>query len=402
MKAFLKDACKKGFPGFIAISLSICVFFIIYRFNHLNAGIGKIVDILTPFVYGGVIAYLLKRPYNFFEGKLIKLLSEKRTGLARVLAVILVLLLALAIIVLLLVLILPALVDSIVSIANELPGVLDDLIDYFSKYSESGDDLAGSIVSGLTTLKTDALPWLKDNITSNLSQALSGALSTVTGILGLLYNILIGIIICIYVLLGKGTLGKQAKMLIYSVFNKRNGDWILDELSFVDKTFNGFFAGKILDSAIVGVICFVVCVILHFTLGLNNVILISVVIGVTNIIPFFGPYIGGIPCALLALMDGPLTCIVFAAFIVVLQMIDGNFIGPRCLSSGVGLSGFWVLFAITLFGGLIGFVGILIGVPIFAVIYDLIKKCVHAGLEKNGITEIPTKAPEPEPVKESE
>ena len=397
MKAFLRDSFRKGFPGFIAISLSICVFFLIYRFNHLNAGIGHLVNILMPFVYGGVIAYLLKTPYNFFEKKMIKLLSEKRTGLAKLLSVLIVLIIALALIVILLILIIPALADSLVSIANEIPGVIDSLTKWLEEIDPDGTGIGGTIISALDTAEKNVVPWLQDNILSNISETLSGALSTVTGILGLLYNILIGIIICVYVLLSKDTFGRQAKMLVYSIFSRKVADWIVDEFVFIDKTFNGFFAGKILDSAIVGLICFAFCVILHLTLGLSNVVLISVVIGVTNIIPFFGPYIGGIPCAILALMDGPLTCIVFALFIIVLQMVDGNFIGPKCLSSGVGLAGFWVLFAITLFGGLLGFVGVLVGVPIFAVIYDLIRKCVHAGLKKNGITELPVRTQDPVP-----
>ena len=396
MKTFLKDSFRKGFPGFIALALAICVYFIIYRFGFLNSIIAKLIDILTPFVYGGVIAYLLKRPYNFFERKLKGLLSEKRAGLAKLLSVIIVLLLTVAIIVILLVLVIPALADSLVSIANDLPGFIDGLIDYFKDLEAKGNSLAGAIVSALNTVEKNAIPWLKDNIFSNLSTTLSGVLSTVTGILGLLYNILIGVIICIYLLLGKDTFGKQAKMLVYSIFNRKAADWIVEEFRYIDKTFNGFFAGRILDSAIVGLICFVVCLILHFVVGLNNVILIAVVVGVTNIIPFFGPYIGGIPCAILALMDGIVPCIVFAVFIIILQTIDGNYIGPKCLAGEVGLSAFWCIFAITLFGGILGILGIIIGVPIFAVIYDLIRKCVHAGLNKNNIKEIPELKAEPE------
>lgn len=374
----------------MAISLSICVFFLIFRFEHLNTGFSNIVRILRPFVIGGVIAYLLKRPYNYFKEKMTSLLPEKKAGLAKMLSVIIVLILAIALVVILLMLVIPALANSLVSIANQIPATISEISKYLVKIDPEGTGIGGIILSALETAEKNAVPWLRDNFLSNITETLSGALSTVTGIMGILYNLLIGIIICVYVLLGKDTLGRQATMLVYAIFTREVADWIVDEFAFIDRTFNGFFAGKILDSAIVGAICFVFCLIMHFTLGLNNVVLISVIVGVTNIIPFFGPYIGGIPCAILALMDGPAACIVFAIFIVVLQMVDGNVIGPRCLSSGVGLSGFWVLFSITLFGGLMGFVGVLVGVPIFAVIYDLIKKCVYFGLKKNGITKIPT------------
>ena len=391
MREFLKDSFKKSFPAFIAISLSICVFFLIFRFEHLNAGFSRIVKILMPFVIGGVIAYLLKRPYNFFEKKLTKLFPEKNAGLAKLLSVIIVLIIAAALVIVLLMLVIPALANSLVSIANQVPGVIGELTEWLMKIDPEGTGIGGAIISALETAEKNAVPWLKDNFLSNISETLSGALSTVTGILGLLYNLLIGVIICVYLLLGKDTLGRQATMLVYAIFTRKVADSIMDEFAFIDRTFNGFFAGKILDSTIVGLICFAFCLILHFTLGLNNVVLISVIVGVTNIIPFFGPYIGGVPCAILALMDGPAACVAFAVFIIVLQMVDGNFIGPRCLSSGVGLSGFWVLFAITLFGGLMGFIGVLVGVPIFAVIYDLIKKCVYAGLKKNGITKLPVR-----------
>ncbi len=391
MREFLRDTFRKMFPAFIAISLSICVFFLIFRFSFLNSAIAKTIDILTPFVYGGVIAYLLKRPYNFFERHMIRLLSEKRRGLAKVLSVIIVLAIAIVLIVVLLILVIPALANSLVSIANQLPGVINDLIAYLRKLDPEGTGLPGSIVSALETLEKNAIPWLKNNIFSNLTKTVNGVVSTLAGILGLLYNVLIGIIICIYVLLGKDTFAKQGKMLIYSIFSRRNGDWLMDEIIFIDKTFDGFFAGKILDSAIVGVICFIFCLIMRFTMGMSNILLISVVIGVTNIIPFFGPYIGGIPCALLTLMDGPTICIIFCIFIILLQQFDGNYLGPRCLSEGVGLSGFWVLFAITLFGGIMGIAGIIVGVPIFAVIYDLIRRCVHAGLAKHNITDLPVR-----------
>ncbi len=392
MREFIKESFKKGFPLFMALSLSICVFFLIFRFNHVNAGLSNLVRILKPFVIGGVIAYLLKRPYNFFEGKLIKLFPEKQKGLAKLLAVIIVLLIAFALIVVLLMLVIPALVNSLVSIANSIPGFMNDLTAYLEKMDTGDDSVAHYIITALNTAEENTINWLKNNMLSDLASTLNGALSTVTGVLGLLYNLLIGIIICIYVLPGKDTFARQGTMLIYAVFTKKVADWIMNELAFIDRTFNGFFAGKILDSAIVGLICFVFCVIMHFTLGLNNVVLIAVVVGVTNIIPFFGPYIGGVPCALLALMDGPVTCAVFAVFIIILQQVDGNYIGPRCLSQQVGLSGFWVLFAITLFGGLMGIVGIIVGVPIFAVIYDLIKRGVHAGLKKNNI-KLPIKMP---------
>ena len=159
---------------------------------------------------------------------------------------------------------------------------------------------------------------------------------------------------------------------------------MLREFSFIDRTFVGFFGGKILDSAIVGLICYIFCGIMTMAAGFQNAVLISVIVGVTNIIPYFGPFIGAVPSALLILISSPRNCVIFLIFIVILQQFDGNVLGPKLLADSVGLSGFWVLFSITLFQGLFGFVGILVGVPVFAVIYDMVRRGILRGLEKHG------------------
>lgn len=170
----------------------------------------------------------------------------------------------------------------------------------------------------------------------------------------------------------------------YALFKTELADKILRELKFIDKTFVGFFGGKILDSAIVGLICYAFCLIMSFITGFPNAMLVSVIVGITNVIPYFGPFIGAVPSALLILIDSPLNCVIFLVFIIILQQIDGNILGPMLLADSVGLTGFWVLFSITVFGGLFGFAGILVGVPVFAVIYDLIKRAVKKGLKKHG------------------
>ena len=162
----------------------------------------------------------------------------------------------------------------------------------------------------------------------------------------------------------------------------------MQEVTFIDKTFVGFFGGKILDSAIVGVLCYIFCLIMTFAMDFPNAMLISVIVGITNVIPYFGPYIGAVPSALLVLISSPVNCAVFVVFIIILQQFDGNILGPKLLADSVGLTGFWVLFSITLFQGFFGFAGILVGVPVFAVIYDLIKRMVVKGLKKHDKMEL--------------
>ena len=172
---------------------------------------------------------------------------------------------------------------------------------------------------------------------------------------------------------------QQGKMVLYSVVKPRWASLITEEVKYADRMFGGFINGKILDSAIIGLLCYIGCLIFKFP----SALLVSVIIGVTNVIPFFGPFIGAIPATLLILIQNPIKALWFVLFVLVLQQLDGNIIGPKILGNTTGLSSFWVLFAILLFGGLWGFVGMIVGVPLFAVIYDVIKKLVIHGLQRN-------------------
>ncbi len=394
MKDFWKKTLGLALPLFIGLTLTVIFFFIIYRFNGITDAFSGLIDILVTFVYGGVMAYLLKTPYNWIEKRIAKLLKNKKPGLAKGLSVVLVLFLGFAIIIILLQMVIPALVESIISIINEVPAATAALEKIVADFAKENEVLGNYIYQGIDAISTGGVDWLKETILPKLGGLMGGVAGAFGSVLGVFYNLFIGLIICIYLLLGKETFARQGKMIIYSMFKRNTARKVLDEISFIDKTFVGFFGGKILDSAVVGLICYVFCLIMQLTLGMKNAVLIAVVIGVTNIIPFFGPFIGAFPSALITLMDKPICCLIFIIFVVILQTVDGNILGPILLSESVGLSGFWVLFAITLFGGLWGIVGILTGVPVFAVIYDLIKRLVYSMLRKHGVTEF--LPPEPE------
>ena len=230
--------------------------------------------------------------------------------------------------------------------------------------------------------------WLKNWATTDLlptvQNMMGGAFTVASSVLTAMKNIVLGLIICVYLLLSRKRFAKHGRAVIYALFKPARAEALLREVSFIDTTFVGFFGGKILDSAIVGLICYVFCMIMTFAAGFQNAVLISVIIGVTNVIPYFGPFIGAAPAALLILISSPRNCLIFLVFIVILQQFDGNVLGPKLLAGSVGLTGFWVLFAITLFQGLFGFVGILVGVPVFAVIYDLVRRAIVNGLRRHG------------------
>ena len=168
----------------------------------------------------------------------------------------------------------------------------------------------------------------------------------------------------------------KAKMLTYAVFNTSHANFIIHSMRFTNKTFIGFFTGKILDSAIIGVLCYIG---MSF-LNMPYTLLISVIIGVTNVIPFFGPYLGAIPSIFLILLVDPMQAIYFAIFILILQQFDGNILGPKILGESTGLSSFLVIVAILIGGGIFGIPGMIIGVPVFAVLYAALEKLVHISL----------------------
>ena len=254
-------------------------------------------------------------------------------------------------------------VDSISSMVDRLFEGNEIIQNYIMQLSDAGTES----ISG----------WLKDSILPYMNMILTGLSDSMINAAGIFMNLFIGLVVAVYLLSGRKKFKKQGKLILYSLFKERWANKIVEEIRFADRVFSGFIGGKLLDSAIIGVICYAGMMVL----GLPYGILISVIVGVTNIIPFFGPYIGAIPSAIILLTVSPMSCLIFVIFIVILQQVDGNIIGPKILGSSTGLSGIWVLFSILFFGGLFGFVGMLIGVPVFAVIYDLIRQLIVRGLE---------------------
>ena len=231
---------------------------------------------------------------------------------------------------------------------------------------------------------TDIDKWVQANVIPQVSSLVTNVGTSVWQVLKFVYNILIGLIVAVYVLHGRKRFGKQARLIVRSMFSDRWANRILEEVEFIDRMFGGFIDGKIIDSAIVGVLCYIGCTVLK----IPSALLVSVIVGVTNVIPFFGPVIGAVPATLLILIDSPIKALWFLIWVIVLQQLDGNVIGPKILGNRTGLSGFWVMFSIILFGGLWGIVGMIICVPLFAVIYDTVRRLVRRGLRRRNHTEL--------------
>ena len=387
-KEFLKKIFYQSLTGFLSLALAILLFFAIQKMDELTAGFRWLMGVLTPFVYGGALAYLLKTPCGFLERRIGAILHQKHKGLANPISVVAVLLLSGLVIYLLLSMVIPEMADSIVTLAEAVPPKVEQFAQWVLDRLEGNEVLQNYADTAFSSLEDWLKNWVAKDMLPTVQGMMGGAMTAVTSVVTVLKNIILGVIICIYLLLGRRKFSRHGKALVYSLFKPERADKVLKEFSFIDKTFVGFFGGKILDSAIVGLICYIFCAIMSVVAGFQNAVLISVIIGVTNIIPYFGPFIGAAPSALLILISSPRNCLIFLIFIVVLQQFDGNVLGPRLLAGSVGMSGFWVLFSITLFQGLFGFVGILVGVPVFAVIYDLVKRGILLGLKKHGKTDV--------------
>ena len=387
-KPHIKPYLYGMLAGFGAISLSILFFFLIYRFQGFGDAISKLTGILMPFIYGAVIAYLLKPVCNCVEDFLRRLLPEKMGTAANMLAVTVSLLFGILVVYALIMMIVPQLITSVTTLYYTARNNLNDFVDWASHQEiiASNQKLLDFIETSYDNLQDTLDNIVRTKLVPSMQSLLSGAALGVMSFVTFLKNIIIGVIVSVYLLASRKKFGQQCKMILYSLIKPRWADIILEEILYADKMFGGFITGKILDSAIIGVLCYIACLIFKFP----SALLVSVIIGVTNVIPFFGPFIGAIPATLLILIQNPIKALWFVLFVLVLQQVDGNIIGPKILGNTTGLSSFWVLFAILLFGGLWGFVGMIIGVPLFAVIYDVLKKFVFHGLRRNEEMELVT------------
>lgn len=372
---------------FIAAAAVILFYNLIFKSEDFWAGFAKISTVMMPFIYGFAIAYLLTPALNFVENKLICPLakklklnteSDKAKKNVRTIGIIITMFLFLLAIWSFIQTVIPQVVASIMSLINSFPDYVDQLSTWVQTKLHDNPNLEAIIEANLGKYGDSVSDWLEGFLLPKLNGTLELISARFLVILKTLWNWILGIIISIYMMASKETFAAQTRKFIYAFFNEKNATNILIETKFIHKTFGGFIVGKILDSVIIGFICFIVCSILKMPYTL----LVSVIVGVTNIIPFFGPYLGAVPSALLILLVSPKQCLYFIIFVFILQQLDGNVIGPAILGGSTGLSGFWVIFAIIIFGGYFGIVGMFIGVPVFAVIYNAMRRLIIIKLNR--------------------
>lgn len=370
---------KIGLMIFITFACCILFFFMLLRYQGFADGWHKIVGAAQSIIIGLVLAYLLNPIMEFLERKLYKRLKgkmktdQKAKKLSRGLGIAGAILFLLIIIILLIAAIVPSVISCIVGVIDTLPGNVQNFIKVVQSGKLGEYEVTGTISDMLTKLVDYVENWatktLLPEAKTYLLQITSGMINMVKAVI----NFLVGIIVAAYVLMIKESLIGQSKKAIYAIFKPRQGNIIIETMHKADEIFGGFIIGKIIDSAIIGVICYVGCSILH----IPDAMLVAVIVGVTNIIPVFGPFIGAVPSLLLVVVQSPWHALYLLIFIIILQQVDGNIIGPKILGSSTGLSSFWVMFAILIGGGLFGFLGMLLGVPVFAMIYYIVQRLVN-------------------------
>ena len=377
-----------GVTALAVLLLLVAAVFVVIRWSLVAALGAKIAHILAPVIYGAVFAYLLNPVYNRVQAAVMKLTKDiipdekGRKRLGGFLGTLASMCLLVAVVVGLISMLIPQLISSIRGVMETLPSSINNLEIWLEKILADNPDLEQQVMQHYGAAADYLQNWLTNVVVPNIYRIIGSVSSGVVLVVQAVFDILIGLIVMVYLLNMKEKLLAQAKMIIYGVFPLKIANKVIEEGRYVHQVFGGFIIGKLLDSLIIGLICFVL-------LGFANmpyVLLVSVIVGVTNVIPFFGPFIGAIPSAFLILLSDPMKCLYFLIFVLLLQQFDGNILGPKILGDSTGLSSFWVLFSILLFGGLMGFVGMIIGVPTFAVMYRLVTEFTTWRLGKKALS----------------
>jgi predicted PurR-regulated permease PerM len=378
-----------GATAFLVVAASMLFYYGIFRMSTIISTLNKILEMFMPIIYGGVIAYLLNPILKTYENRIVyPYLERKKVSVTqrmrkviRYIGIFICLLVLILAVYGIISMILPEIINSIVRFINNYPKYERNITKWVESILNNNPDINSLVINMIDNFSEKAESYLSNNILPQLRDVLRQFSAGLFDVAIFLKNVLIGVIISVYILADKEMFKKKNKKIAYAVLPKKRAEQLFVYLRFTDKTFGGFLSGKLLDSLIIGILCYVGCNILKMPYTL----LVSVFVGVTNIIPFFGPYLGAIPSALLILMVNPMKCLYFIIFILILQQFDGNILGPKIIGNSTGLSSFMVILAILIGGGLFGVFGMFIGVPVCAVIYSTCWQAIDRRLEKKGL-----------------
>lgn len=363
-----------AFYAAIVIAVNVLLVVAVFRFDTIMKLLSTVLVALMPVIWGVVIAFLMNPIMVKFEGlfrnKVVKNPSKKK--LTRACSVTVSSIVFLGIVAGLIYIVVPELINSVIDIFNNASSIISKVQGWINRLFRNYPEVEALATEKLKEFSTD-FGTLIEKIQPMLENILSGA----WGVINVLKNFVLGFIASLYMLCSKEKLLAQAKKILIASTKKSTCEKIMKFCCEANKVFSGFLSGKIIDSAIIGILCFIGLTIMNMPYN----IMISVLIGITNIIPFFGPIIGAIPATALMLLIDPKKAVILLIFIIVLQQFDGNILGPKILGDSTGLPGFWVLVSLLFFGNLFGFVGMIIAVPLFALIYSFIRTSIESKLK---------------------
>ena len=378
---------KWGITAVSVIVIALVISLIFSKLGIIASALKTIVSTVSSVLYGVVMAFLMAPVYDRISAWVEEILSSffpkwKKSGKwAKFIATLACLIILIFVIFALIMMIIPELVNSITNVIGYAPDGMSNLENWLKDILNKNPDLEKLVIGNYQDISERVSDIATTNVLPNVNTYIKNLSSGVINALGVVVNIIIGMMVMMYLLNMKTTLSSQAKKIVYSMAGVKIGNEIVTEARYIKNMFEKFIVGKIIDSIIIGIINYFFMMIIHMPYAL----LISVVVGVTNVIPFFGPFIGAIPSIVLLLLVSPFTALQFAVWILVLQQVDGNIIGPKILGQTTGLPSFWVLFSILLFGGLFGIVGMIIAVPTWAIIYRTISRVSEHFLRKKGL-----------------
>ncbi len=387
MNRFLKDNkyAALGVTAFMVIVSGALAVFVIFNFGIVLTGFKKLLQILTPIIDGVALAYILTPLLNFVEREWVgriythskKEMTPKRKKSMRSWSILVTYMIFIGLIFLFFRLIIPQLIASIKSIIYQFPRLINNLEAFIAELFDDNPDIESTLNEFITDYSIQLNNIVQTKLIPQAEDLIKTFSLSVINVFKALFDLIIGVIISLYLMSTKELLAGQTKKILYAQYENKEANRIISGIRYSHSVFIGFLGGKLIDSVIIGILCFVIISLV----GIPYAVLVSVIIGVTNIIPFFGPYIGAIPSILLVLMINPIKALYLLIIILVLQQLDGNVIGPKILGDSTGLSSFWVIFSITVFGGMFGLAGMILGVPTFAVIYALVKYKVNRKLK---------------------
>lgn len=375
-----------GLIFFIVFCCCILVVCVLFRFKEIKEAVGTFVSMAQPIIVGLALGYLMNPIMTFIEHWLLKLadcLGKKKQPkrLIRTVSSILAVLAFILVIVMLISMVMPQVVSNISYLVDTLPGQINSFIIQMGDWKFGNQEIKVLLEKYLMEMYDFLEDWMKNFLLPQTKDYVASITSGVINVFVALKNVLIGLVVSIYVMCEKESFEGQTKKIIFALLPSRAANEMIQLFHTSNQIFGGFIKGKLLDSLIIGILCYIVLSIIKMPYTL----LVSVIVGVTNVIPFFGPFIGAIPSTFLILLVNPLYALYFVIFVIILQQIDGNIIGPKILGDSTGLSSFWVMFAILVGSGLCGVMGMLLGCPVFAIIYYLVQKTIHFFLRRKSL-----------------